>query len=67
MTGLTPVHLAASNVSSSSVLSAICDLVGSEVLELTDPSGLTPLMHACASGSETCVEFIVKKKVRKLS
>uniref|UniRef100_A0A1X7VBH3 Uncharacterized protein n=2 Tax=Amphimedon queenslandica TaxID=400682 RepID=A0A1X7VBH3_AMPQE len=65
--GLTPVHLAASNVSSSLVLSAICDLVGSDVLELTDASGLTPLMHACASGSETCVEFIVKKKANLMA
>ena len=59
---MTPVHLA-SSLPTSDVLATICDIVGSAVLELTDASGLTPLMHACVNGSEDCVDFIVKKKV----
>lgn len=60
--GLTPVHLA-SSLPTSDMLATICDIVGSDVLELTDASGLTPLMHACVNGNEACIDFIVKKKV----
>ena len=59
---MTPVHLAAIQIQSD-VLNVICDIVGSEILELPDATGLTPLMHACVSGSEECVKFILKKKV----
>ena len=63
--GATPVHIAATLVQSS-VLDTICNKVGSEVLDIQDALGLTALMHACISGSEECVKFILKKKVHNI-
>jgi ankyrin repeat protein len=63
--GLTPIHLACSNPTSD-VLNIMCNAVGTTILELTDENGLTPLMHACINGSDSCVEFVVKKKANIL-
>ena len=60
--GLTPIHIA-SIVDSQDALNAIVKVVGSEVLNLQDMRGLTPLMHACIYGNEGNVKLLLKKKV----
>lgn len=62
MNGLTPVHTAAI-IEGQEALSAIAKVVGSDVLNLPDARGLTPLMHACTYGNETSVKFLLKRKV----
>jgi len=63
--GLTPIHIA-SIVDSPDALNAIVKVVGSEVLNLSDVRGLTPLMHACLYGNEGNVRLLLKKKVKRL-
>jgi len=62
--GLTPIHIA-SIVDSPDALNAIVKVVGSEVLNLSDVRGLTPLMHACLYGNEGNVRLLLKKKVKR--
>ena len=62
-TGLTPIHIAGS-LDTKEVLAAICNLVGNEVLDIPDASGMTSLLHACRAGWEETVKFIIKKKVQ---
>lgn len=62
LTGLTPIHIAGS-LDNKEVLATICNLVGNEVLDIPDASGMTSLLHACRGGCEETVKFIVKKKV----
>ena len=62
--GLTPVHIASVCDSVEGGLGAIVRVVGSgSVLGVTDERGVTPLMQACAFGSEHNIRFLLKKKV----
>ena len=61
--GHTPVHLASASVGGADCLTAIARTVGSEVLDIPDAQGLTPLMHACFRGNEASIKLLLKKKV----
>jgi ankyrin repeat protein len=64
--GRLPVHLAAT-CEQKEGLQVLFKAYGSNVLELVDVGGLTPLMYACASSLEESIKYLLKKKVNVLA